>query len=83
MSDQFRGQPIKRSDPADSWFTITPGAGVLPLRPRMLFCSAPGNATMEGGDGTSVSFTGFVAGEIYELSPVKVTAATATLIGLV
>lgn len=82
MADQFRGQAVLRNDPAVTWFTITPGAGDLPLRPRKLYCAASGNATLEGTDGVSVAFAGLLVGQIYDLSPVKVTAATATLVGL-
>lgn len=83
MADKFKGQSTKRNDPAVSWFTITPGASALANRPRKLYCAVAGNATMEGSDGTSVAFNGLLAGQVYDLSPVKVTAATATLIGLI
>lgn len=63
-------------------FAITPGASQLARPPSygILVCAA-GNITMEVG-GVSVTFTSVPAGTRIELVPEKVTAATATVVGL-
>lgn len=63
-------------------FAITPGAGQLSRPPSygLLVCAA-GNITMEVG-GVSITLTGVPAGTRVELVPERVTAATATVVGL-
>lgn len=63
-------------------FTITPGASQLSRPPTygLLVCAA-GNITMEV-EGVSITLTAVPAGTRIELVPAKVTAATATVVGL-
>lgn len=81
MADQFLNVQ-ERDNPADRWFAITPGAGVLAIMPRAVMCTATGNITMEDAGGTSITLTAVAANEIIPLRPNKVTAATGTWYGL-
>lgn len=81
MADTFKNVENK-SNPADRWFAITPGATELSIVPRGLVCTADGNVTIEDAAGTSMQITGLKAGAILALRPVKVTAATGTFYGV-
>lgn len=63
------------------WTIITPAATTLNPKPRALHCNVAGNATLVDSAGNSQEFA-FLAGLSYPYSPAKVTAATATLIGI-
>lgn len=67
-------------------FAITPGADPLPRPPSHgILVLTNGNVTLEvdGAAGpVSVSFVGLVAGTRIELVPLRVTAATAGVVGL-
>ena len=61
-------------------WTIVPGAGDLDPRPHVLYVAAPGDVTIVDEEGTELAYT-VTAGQILPFSPVKVTAATATILG--
>jgi oxalate decarboxylase/phosphoglucose isomerase-like protein (cupin superfamily) len=77
---------IRSQSTAYKAFAITPGATALERPPThgILVCAA-GNLTMTvespSGD-ISVAFTSVAAGTRIELVPKKITAATATVVGL-
>lgn len=60
---------------------VTPGDEPLSPRPDVLYVNASGTVTIEDENGTSVTYNVF-AGQFLPISPVKITAATATIIGL-
>lgn len=69
---------------ARAMFAITPGASNFPRRARAIFVGGAGNITLKDGEGTSVTLTGVLAGQILYVECVAVTAATATnLVGFV
>lgn len=67
---------------SDRWQAITPGAGDLPFLYREIYCTATGNATLVDASGTVMALTGIPAFTELPLRPTKITAATATLWGL-
>lgn len=85
MADPFRGQSVKREDPAVDWTLITPNDGAdLAQRPRKLFIAATGNLVIRGNSGQSLTLTGLAANTQLNLSPLRVmaTGTTATVWGL-
>jgi hypothetical protein len=66
--------------PADRHYTIVPSSNQLPVKPRGLFVAVAGNATLVDEAGQSISYPTLIAGSWLPFRPVKVTAATATLI---
>lgn len=61
-------------------FSITPGAAELTKQAQALYIGGAGDVTVTTAEGTSVTFSGVVAGSILPITVTKVTAATATLI---
>lgn len=80
MSDNFATHAVGLDAPCGRHFAITPGAGALTPRPRAIYCEAAGTATIEDAQGTSLVYT-LAQGQILPFRAVKITAATATLIG--
>lgn len=80
MPDEFDNHAPKLESPASRHFTIAPGAGNLPYVTRAVYVNAGGTATIEDIAGTQVTYN-LVAGQILPLRAVKVTAASATLVG--
>jgi hypothetical protein len=78
---------MRVSNTAYKCFAITPGAGELarPATCGLLVCAA-GNITMEvddgNGDVVTVTMTAVPVGTHIPLAPEKITAATATVVGL-
>lgn len=56
----------------------------LATSPVRLVCSVGGNAVIVNGAGTAVTFTGIVAGQSIDLSPIRInaTGTTASLVGV-
>lgn len=81
MRDDFQHSSSGINSPATRHFQIAPGADDLAVRPRAIRCDVAGTATIVDDAGTSIVYH-LAAGEILPLRAVKVTAATATLIGL-
>lgn len=82
MSDTFLNVQ-DRQNPADEWFAITPGPDDLSLVPRGILVVAAGNITMADRKGATVTLTDVPANTVIPMRPVKVTAATATIFGLI
>lgn len=80
MADTFSSYASGMSSPADKHFTITPGAAEMAFRPRAIRCDVAGSATLVDAAGVSVTYN-LAAGEVLAFRAVKVTAATATLVG--
>jgi len=78
----FSSYAVGRSDPGQSHFTITPGASALNPRPRAIYANTAGTVTVEDATGVSVVYN-VLAGQVLPFSAVKITAATATVIGWV
>lgn len=81
MADRFENVEVK-SNPADRWFAITPGATAFAILPRGLICTAAGDVTVEDEAGVSMEITGVLGGAVLPIRPLKVTAATGTFYGL-
>lgn len=79
MRDTFAFYAPGLTSPGGSHYTITPGPGDLPFRPRAIRCDIAGTATLVDSNGTSVTYN-LAAGEVIMFRAVKVTSATATLI---
>ena len=60
---------------------ITPGPDPLTPRPHVLYFNSDGDVTIEDEMGVSVTYS-VTKGTFFPFSPVKITAATATVIGL-
>ena len=80
MSDTFASYATGLSAPAARHFAITAGPSDMAIRPRAIRCDVAGTATLEDEAGVSITYT-LAAGEVLAFRAVKVTAATATLIG--
>jgi hypothetical protein len=59
---------------------IVPSADFLSPRPDAIYVVADGSATLVDEDGVAIEYA-LVAGQILPFSPVKVTAASAVLLG--
>jgi hypothetical protein len=71
----YKPDGIKRSHKV-----IVPGAADLSPRPDAVYVLTDGNATLVDESGEAIQYP-LKAGQILPFSPVKCTAATATLIG--
>ena len=80
MADTFASYSSALSTPGMKHFAITPSASEMAIRPRAIRCDVAGTATLVDDDGVSVTYT-LAAGEVIPFRAVKITAATATLIG--
>ena len=80
MADNFATYANALSAPATRHFAITAGPSDMAIRPRAIRCDVAGTATLEDEAGVSITYT-LAAGEVLAIRAVKVTAATATLIG--
>jgi len=68
---------------ADDGFAITPGTTVFTNPIQAIYTGTGGNITLTTPRGTSLTFTGTLAGTILPVRATQVTAATATnLVGL-
>ena len=81
MADNFATHSSGLSSPATRHFAITAGPSDMAIRPRAIRCNVAGTATLEDEAGVSITYI-LAAGEVLAFRAVKVTAATATLIGL-
>ena len=59
-------------------FTITPSSTKFSQETRALYCSAPGNVTVEMSNGDTVTINNLAAGVLHPIRVVAVTSATAT-----
>lgn len=82
MPDKFGLTSTGLESPAANFFDVTPSAAELDQPTRAIYVSVSGDVTGEDMDGNSVTFANMSEGQIYPLRFLKITAATATVIGL-
>lgn len=71
------------STPAREFFLITPSADILDPAPKALRADSVGTITFQAVDSATTVTVNVQAGEILPVQAIKVTAATATVHGLV
>ena len=82
MSDPFDTDYVNLNSPAVSQYLVAPSDSTdLPVRPRALYVTAGGTATLQDAGGTVVSYD-LTAGAILPIRPLRVhaTGTTAQLI---
>ena len=82
IRDDFIYVEPTREAPATKHYTITPGAGELPNRPRAIRADAAAVCVLEDEGGVQVTYN-LAAGEVIAFRAVKVISSTGTLIAWV
>lgn len=83
MADRFSNYASGLSSPATRHHAITPSDTVdLPTRPRALYCTGAGTASVMDEAGTSLTYTLEVGDRLeFRATRVMATGTTATLVG--